>query len=183
MLGSPKSLKNKKHANRKIVTLTSNNSREGLSDKKHEKYLIDNIDKFVKTDFRIVYEKIYIWIDEEKQCIWVIEDPSFNGYYIGPKPEPPYNAWVAKKVRFDEQLHYSGCSIKQPFVYNGESFRSIPVFDALKKRKDIKSLDMGVWNKHISLYHQKPKPVKPADTTPKSGLVKLWCHVWQRVMD
>ena len=172
---SLKSIKLKKAANEKLCRLAMSPPFYGIS-REDEQYLLDNLDKFRYTSLRLVYETIYLWIDYDREIIWVIEDHSANGIYCGPKPTP-FLMWDIKIVKFSEftlpRASY-GCN---PFQYIGKKARSILVFDRFSKIiRGMASLESNEWERFLDRY--KPKPPSTVVIKESNPDNKPWWRFW-----
>lgn len=164
-------LKFKQKIDKKIQRLEEINlKRYQVSDE--EQYLIDNIDKFMVTDLRLIYETIYVWIDYENKIVWVIEDHSANGIYCGQQPAPLFNSWIFKKVTFSEckdmnERTYGRCN---PFQYLGQTYCKPLALLTKLNQTHLSRLSTKEWNDFKNL-------VKPHKETSKPK-VKNWWY-WQ----
>lgn len=167
---SVKSIKLKKAADEKLRRLAMSPPLYGIS-REDEQYLLDNLDKFRYTSLRLIYETIYLWIDYNREIVWVIEDHSANAEYYGPKPTPPFILWNIKIVKFSEFTLPRASYRCNPFQYIGKTARSILVFDRFSKLiSDIASLESQEWEKFLDRYRATQKP-KPPNNKP-------WWRFW-----
>lgn len=164
---SLKSIKLKKAADEKLCRLATCPPFYGIS-REDEQYLLDNLDKFRYTSLRLVYETIYLWIDYDREIMWVIENHSANGMCCGPKPTPPFMMWDIKVVKFSEftlPRDSYGCN---PFHYIDKRARSILVFDKFSKIiRGMASLESNEWERFLDRYRTN----RPADNKP-------WLRFW-----
>lgn len=175
--GSPTMLKKKKKTDKIIQNLLSNRivqhymSRvDNIGKCDDEQYLIDNVENFRLTSFRVVYERVHVWVDYTKEVVWIVTDHSMNGMYYGPTPAPPHNAVDVKVASFEKFKEEYNTGHPNPVACIGNRINKPLLFlDKLFSTKIVNA------NGEITKLLGKTKVISEAIPTQKSG---FWKNVW-----